>query len=817
MMALRGIGGGARRACLMAATALAGLCLSAPGHAAQGDGNADSAQLAQAEATHVFDIPAQALPGALTLFARQSGLQVTMDSAITQGLSSPGVSGTLSPAAALGRLLAGTGIAWRMIDAKTVALSKAAADGAMILDPVTVEGSATAQASPYEAVRTEGTRSYTTTATTVGKATTAIKDIPQSVSVVTRQMMDDRGVTDLAEAMKETTGMTVVRYDGAGIFNEVKARGYTIDTIQLDGVATSQAGGSFASSFDAAIYDRMEVLRGPAGLYQSGGEPGGTINLVRKRALDHWSFGGAAGVGSWDAYRGEADVTGPLVESGKIRARVVGVLDDRQSYQDVVETNKQLAYGTVEADLTEATTLSVGATKQEIDSVLNHGLTGHADGTLLDAGRSIFIGADWNNLDTNSDEQFAELQHRLDNGGTAQLSARHLDRWMLYQGARANGTVDSNGDVDYETVANEVDREEWSFDGHVTTPVRIGGLIHTVLLGGDYRSQQDDLAYGYGPSGTFNVYSSSHDIAYTDIAYTAGSHTEVEQYGTYGQARIKAGVEWLTLVAGGRMSWWNTEVTNAMTGKVTSRYSSRGEFTPYGGVVLDATKQVSVYASYSEIFKPQSSLDVSGNIIKPRVGGAYEAGIKGSFLDDSLNTHLAVYHMVDENRAVAIPNCLGTNCNEAAGKVRSRGIEAQVSGSPLPQWNMSAGYAYVLTDTQKGTTTTTGQTFAPETPKHSANLWAKYTFSGGMLDALSLGGGIKAVSSFYSQSGNTRWVQDGYAVVNAMAGYAINDNLDLNLTVNNLFDETYYEKMSSGRQFYYGEPRSAMLTLRAKL
>lgn len=234
-------------------------------------------------------------------------------------------------------------------------------------------------------------------------------------------------------------------------------------------------------------------------------------------------------------------------------------------------------------------------------------------------------------------------------------------------------------------------------------------------------------------------------------------------------------------------------------------------------MVLDATKQVSVYASYSEIFKPQSSLDVSGNIIKPRVGGAYEAGIKGSFLDDSLNTHLAVYHMVDENRAVAIPNCLGTNCNEAAGKVRSRGIEAQVSGSPLPQWNMSAGYAYVLTDTQKGTTTTTGQTFAPETPKHSANLWAKYTFSGGMLDALSLGGGVKAVSSFYSQSGNTRWVQDGYAVVNAMAGYAISDSLDLNLTVNNLFDEVYYEKMSAGRQFYYGEPRSAMLTLRAKL
>lgn len=809
--ALPGVGGRLRG--LLATTIMGSVILLHPLATAPAQAQAAGARIAALS----FNIPAQPLIPALVSFSEATGLQLFFDSALARDLKSPGVSGTVTPEAALRQLLAGSGMTYRFTNATTVTLERAAADGAMTLDPVSVEGAQPQQGNLTDPARTEGSHSYTAAATTIGKTPTAIKDIPQSVSVVTREMMDDRNVTDLAQAMKQTTGMTVVRYDGAGIFNEVRSRGYTIETTQLDGVATAQAGGSFATSFDAAIYDRMEVLRGPSGLYQSGGEPGGTINLARKRALDHWSLGGAASAGSWDAYRGEADVTGPLVESGKIRARVVGVFDDRQSYQDVVESNKQLAYGTVEADLSESTTVSVGVTKQEIDAVLNHGLTGYADGRLLDVDRSTFIGANWNNLDTNADEQFVEVQHRLDNGGTAQISGRHLDRWMLYEGARANGAVSNNGNVAYQTVVNEADREEWSFDGHVSTPIDVGGLTHTLLLGADYRTQQDDLAYGYGATGVFNVFSSGHNFGTSSIPYQFRTKTDIEQYGAYGQARIKPGIEWLTLVAGGRMSWWNTEARNELTNAVTARYSSRGEFTPYGGIVLDATRQVSVYASYSEIFKPQNAMDTRGNIIKPRVGGAYEAGVKGSFFDDTLNSHLAVYHMMDQNRAVGIPGCLGTNCNEAAGEVRSRGVEAQVSGSPLPQWDLSAGYAYVLTDIVEGTASTKGETFSPETPKHIANLWAKYTFSGGPLDALSLGGGVKKVSSFYSQSSGTRWVQDGYAVVDALAGYNINEKFDLSLNVNNVFDKKYYEKMSSGRQFYYGEPRSAMLTLRAKL
>lgn len=820
MMVLRGIGEGARMARLMASTALVGLSLAGPVHAAAAEGDARAVQSAQAGATRTFDIPAQALSGALTQFARQSGLQVTMDSAITRGLSSPGVSGAMTPAAALTQLLAGAGITWQMIDAKTVALSRAAAGGAMTLDPVMVEGAASARAMLNDAARTEGSGSYTTTATTVGKEAAAIKDIPRSVSVVTRQMMDDRNVTEVADALKQTPGITVVKYDGGGLRNTIQARGHAIDTVQLDGVSTTWDMNT-GTTFDAAIYDRIEVLRGPAGLYQSGGEPGGSLNLARKRALDRWSFGGEAGIGSWDTYRGVIDVTGPLVESGRIRTRIVGVLDDRDSFVDVVGNEKKTVFGTVEGDLTDDTTVALGLTSQRYSNVQNYGLPAYAGGRLLDADRSTFAGAGWNDMDFDIDEQFVELKHRLDGGGEIRLSGRHQAQNAATIGLWANTVVDpATGNFNSVVWGSRRQAEEWSMDGHVSTPLQVGGLTHTLLLGADYRTRQSDATSSNMVSvNGFNISSMNHDPAVPRLTWGTPSRNSVDQYGAYGQARIKPGVDWLTLVGGGRLSWWSTRTKNMATMVESGRYASHGEFTPYGGVVYDASREVSLYVSYAEIFKPQNSLDIHGNMLPPRIGGSWEVGVKGSFLDGRLNTQLAAYRMIDENRAMPIEGCLGDACNEAAGKVRSRGIEAQADGSPWPNWNVSAGYAYVLTDHLTGTAANKGNTFSTATPKHTATLWAKYTFpEGSPMHGLSVGGGMKTVSSFYvMNSAGTRWVQDGYTVFDALVAYAFTETLDASLTVSNLFDETYYEKVGGdNRQNYYGAPRSAMLTLHAR-
>lgn len=763
-----------------------------------------------------FAIAPQSLATALVQFGQQSGGQITADGDMVRGLSSPGVQGRMTPEQALARLLAGSGLTFTT-EGATIALLRIAADGTMVLDPVTVEGAGgVPQSLAYEAARTEGTKSYATHETTIGKTAVAIKDIPQSVSVVTRQMMDDRGVTTLAEAMKQTTGITAVKYDGSGMRTTFQSRGYEIDTVQKDGVATTwdiNAG----DSFDTALYDRIEVLRGPAGLFQSGGEPGGTINLARKRALANWSLGGEAAAGSWDAYRGVADVTGPLLESGRLRARLVGVVDDRDSFIDEVSSNKKTLYGTVEADLRDDTTLSVGVTRQEIDATQNYGLPAFADGRLLDVDRSTFGGADWNTQERESLDGFLELQKRLETGGEVKVSGRYSHYDATEVGLWTNSAVAaSTGNVSTITYGIWREKEEQSWDAHLSTPVEAGGLTHNVVVGADYRNEETETTWGYARGGSLNIYSGGHGIAYPGLTPLTPTRNTISQYGSYGQVRIKPGVEWLSLVAGGRVSWWNSKSENPDTGAVTTKYAAHGEATPYAGVVWEANRHVSLYGSYTEIFKPQSEKDTSGQILDPRIGGAYEIGVKGSFLDDRLNTHLAVYRMEDQNRAAAIDGCVGDNCYKAAGTVRSQGMETEISGSPLPDWEVSAGYAYVKTDYLTGMDA--GKTFSTNTPKHTANLWVKYTFpEGSPLYRFNLGGGVKAVSSFYSESSGVRWIQDGYAVFDLMAGYAFTDTLGASLSVSNLLDADYYEKVSGAtRQNYYGAPRSAMLALRAK-
>lgn len=762
---------------------------------------------AQAEAeskTVAFDIAAQPLAEALTRFGHQSGMQVSADDSAIGGIRANAVSGTLTPAAALRQILQGTGISYRFTGANAVTIVKAEEGaGATVMDPITVEG-----ANPADPGQTEGTRSYAGSQVTVGsKIPTSIREVPQSVSVVTRQRIEDQNLTTLQDAMKQTTGMTVERFDGSGYFNSITARGYTADTYLLDGLPIG-ANGNLATSLDLAMYDRIEVLRGPAGLFQGAGEPGAAINLVRKRPGRTFAASGAATIGSWKTFRGEGDVSVPIVDSGRIRARVVGVRDDRESFVDIVETKKSFLYGTVEADLTKDTILAVGGAYQDIDTVMDQGLPAYADGRLADVRRSTFTGANWNRQDLHSAESFAELTHTLPGGGRLQGSLRYLYRDMFYRVARAWDAIDPvTGDFPVETVEFGFNRRTWTADVHGTTPFVIGGLTQNVLLGFDYRKYHNtrtDLAFG--PDFTSNIFDPVNDLPEPDFAPSPDVDSDQLQFGAYGQLRIKP-IDWGTLVLGGRVSWWRQN-------SFGSQRSVSAKFTPYAGVVVDLSNQFSAYGSYASIFQPQSAQTVDGAFLPPRTGDQYEIGVKGEFLDGRIQSHLAAFRIDDKNRALPDPDNPGFSI--AAGEVRSQGIESEISGNPLPGLDIVVGYAYTTTEYITAAVTDQGNTFATFTPKHIFNLWSKYTFLGGAVEGLSFGGGVKYVSRFYSEDDGVEFAQDGYATVAAQVGYRLSDHWAGTFTVTNLLDEKYYEKVGfAGRQNFYGEPRAYMLTVRA--
>lgn len=659
---------------------------------------------------------------------------------------------------------------------------------------------------------TEGNDSYSSKAISIGKGTQSRREVPQSTSVTTRQRMDDQNLTQVQDVIKQTTGMTVQRFDGAGLFSNYYSRGYQADSILLDGLTFSNTGN--VTEFDTAIYDRVEVLRGPAGLFQGAGEPGASINLVRKRAYAQPQFQGSAGAGSWNTYRTTADVTSKLNTAGTVRARAVAAYDSRENYKDVVGAERNIAYGTLEIDLTPSTVLSLGATRQEVDSVIDQGLPAYASGKLVNLPVSTFIGAKWNEQRLDSKDYFLELEHLLDNGGQVKFAARHLDRFMLYKGARTNGAIQANGDVAMQNVLYTPDRDSDSADLYVNTPFQFAGQKHNLIVGADWRKQTEDAYAAYGAPTTQNVFNPDPDVPEplfnTNISDTT---SEQKQRGIYGQLRLKPSRP-ATIIIGGRNSWFESSSFNNLTKKQTAQAKENGQFTPYAAAIYDLNKALSAYVSYAEIFQPQSNLDSAGNTLDPRTGDQYEIGLKGEFLDGRLNSHAALFRIRDVNRAVEDTSTASTTDYLALGKVESKGVELEVSGKPLPNWDITAGYAYTKTEaqTQLNATTPAGTVFAPFTPEHSFNLWNKYQLSGALQD-VSLGAGIRSVSSFSAGI----FKAPAYNVASAQIGYRINRHLSASLTANNLFDAKYYEKVSgAGRQNFYGEPRNVMLTLQAK-
>lgn len=660
---------------------------------------------------------------------------------------------------------------------------------------------------------TEGTGQYTARQVNLGKMDQAPREIPQSISVITRQQLDDRNVTKVEDAVKFSTGITVTRFDGAGNYNTFQSRGFDLGAIQLDGVPIPQ--GNY-STLDTAMYDRIEVLRGPAGLLQGGSEPGGTVNLVRKRAPGKLMLNADAAVGSFGLRRGEVDVGGALNAAGTVRARAVAVAEDRDSHVDTLFNNKRMGYGTLEWDLAPSTTLSIGGAQQRVRSSIDQGLPTYADGRLADLPRSAFSGLASNRQDLKTTDLFAELEHRLSGGGTVRLSARDVDRSAFYSAARANSALAPNGNFTMEMVDGLTHVKTRNYDLFASLPVDVAGRSHRLLVGASRSENKSyDNNYVYGTPTQANLLTPNYAAPYPALVLPGYSTiTTRTENALYGQAQVSV-ADSVKVLAGGRLSWADAVTRSTATGAATNVADPGRQFIPSVAVLYDFHPQYTAYAGYSETFVVQSQLDAARNLLAPRTGKQVEFGVKGEFLDKRLQAHAAVFRIIDENRAMTDPNA--TNASIAGGKVRSQGFEAEISGQPQPGWDVVAGYAYNDTLYLHAPVSQVGQVFSPVTPRHSVNLFTRYAFTSPALRGFSIGGGISYRSEFFAQSGALRISPGDYVLASAQVGYQINDQLALNLSVDNLFDKTYYEKVSNTfRQNFYGEPRRVTLALKAR-
>ncbi|SDV46919.1 TonB-dependent siderophore receptor [Chitinasiproducens palmae] len=654
----------------------------------------------------------------------------------------------------------------------------------------------------------EGNGSYTSNAATVaGKTATDLLDVPDSVSVVTRERMNDQNMTTVEEALRYATGVTAVTYGDSTAY--YTARGYPVG-IEFDGIAIA-SGLQYQPQFDLAFYDRAEVFRGPAGLLDGTGEPGGTVNLVRKAPADTFHLESETMVGSWSNYRQMLDVTGPLTPDGALRGRAVVVAQDRHFNVDHSRSKKLALYGALAYDFSPRTTLTVSAAHQvNTLPAFDYGQSLYTDGRFLAGDVSQNYSPSWNYGRTSMQEANANLIHRFDNGWTAQATVfyRHLLNTGTY--AYAGGGVDPDTNlVDYSGQAQRMTTDWFGVDVHTTGTVELFGRRHTLLFGADYQSVWTDSLSAYQDLGYFDAFAPD-TVPQANLPFDSHTKQRLEQFGVYGQARVQL-LDRLTLVLGGREAFMNQQSQSLFPTvedwSVNARVNHK--FIPYAGLVYRIMPDVSVYGSYTKIFAPQTQTTYDGNALRPRSGEQYEVGVKGRFLDGRLNATVAAFRINDTGRAVADP--AHATGSVAAGEARSQGWEAELSGNLTPNWSVYAGYT-LLNTRYESDPYSLGQTLDGEEPRHLFKLWTSYRLAQGALEGVRIGGGVRVMSSTYR---TPEAVQGGYALFDAQLGYRFNRYLDATLSVNNIFDRRYYARVPSSYFGITGDPRNVLLTLRA--
>lgn len=796
-------------------------------------------------ASVVFDIASGPLGQVLTRFAEQSGLRLMVTSDLLAGQRSAGLQGSHEVRAALQRLLEGSDLRAHL-EGDVIMIERVPAAGVGLeLGVTSIQGQSMGLA-------TEGSGSYTTDTTAVGsKVAASVREVPHSVSVITRQRIEDQNLNSLTDVMSKMTGVSLQKggISQAAMGNESNffSRGFAVSNTTIDGGApltTSIAGYGSLSQLDMAQYDHVEFLRGVDGLYSSTGDPGGTVNLVRKRALGTNQLTFSSSAGSWDNYRTEFDLTGPLVDSGAIRGRVGMAYQDSKSFIDYVDTQNTLTYGSLEFDLDPDTTLSLGGSFQDNDGVPYFaGLPRYTNGDDLKLPRHTAYTADWNTVREETTQLYAKLEHAFNADWSLVTDLSYVDIDRDSVGLYFFGGVDplTGTGPTWNQFPNKGGSVRKTANSYVKGSFDAFARQHDVLFGVDYSHTVGSVVQSTGIRGLPLDLSGNNPPEEQGSSYTKKQLLPEIRRSAYGMTRLALSED-LKLILGGRVADYSyqnkQDFANAPASRPGTEHKS-GVFTPYAGLTYDLGEQWTAYTSYAETFTPQAGFtDTDGMQIDPATSKNYEIGLKGQLFDGRMNTSFAVYRIEQEKTAVydedginnGPPEADATCCYFNAGQVISKGFDAEVSGEVAKGLQLMAGYTYnhiTAKDANEGRST-----FEGVTPKHLFKVWGTYQLPGELHDwklglgATSQSGTSKqgSVSTYNPVSGqfdgdpiDYKFMQSGYTLWSASLDYQIDRNWSATLNANNLFDKKYYSTVgTSAYNNFYGDPRNFMLTVRSK-
>jgi catecholate siderophore receptor len=644
------------------------------------------------------------------------------------------------------------------------------------------------------------------------KTDTRIRDIPQSISVITEEQIKDQSLLGLTDAIKYSPG--VMAGQGEGNRDSVWFRGnQSTSDLFVDGVRDD-----VQYYRDLYNIDRVEVLMGPNGMIFGRGGVGGVINRVTKEA--HWENKNELRMqgGTYDHKRSSIDLNSGINET--LAVRINAMIEDSGSFRQGVESEKKAINPTFTFKPSDKTKIVVGMEYFNDKRTNDRGIPSVSNGLQsrpFSTSRSTFFG----NASQSPNEAivkngYAIIDHTFDNGMSVKNTTRFSDYDKYYQNVYANSSVQANGTFTIDGYYDNTQRQNFFNQTDLTYNFKTGSVSHKLLTGLEI-GLQENQNYRIVNSGTDPTPLASNPFALLTFnsSRSRNTSTDISNQAIYLQDQIYLN-EQFQIIAGLRYDKFKTKFNDSVT--IANSATINDQFiSPRVGLVYKPIEPVSLYTNYSLSYLPRTgeqltSLTSSIKSFDPEKFTNIEAGIKYDLLQ-SFSISSSIYRLERSKMAITDPSS-PTNTIIVDGQV-TKGFELGVAGKLFDSYSMYGGYTYQDAEITKnqgtGDAQITSGTPLGHVPKHTFSLWNKYEMNETWSAAL----GIVSRSDMFAATPTTSTAVKlpGYARLDAAIYANINKQTKLQLNIENLLDKTYYQSAHNNNNIMYGYPLIARATL----
>ena len=767
-----------------------------------------AAAQAQASAPMQISIAAQPLAQALNDLARQTRLELMVQPALVAGKAAPAVSGQLTPQQALNRLLAGSGLAATIEGSAVVVKASSDTSAAGNLPLVTVT------AGPQEEAA-GGTTGYVARRSAAGaKTDTPILETPQSISVVTKQQLEDQKPRSIPEALNYTPGAFTGLVGSSNRYDYVALRGFndsSVDSTLLDGLRLLSDQGSYSSmQVDPYFLERIDVVRGPASVLHGRASPGGLVALTRAKPQFEPYREVQLTVGNRNRVESAVDLTGPVDANGVMAYRLTALGRSLDSQFNQVKEQRQAIAPSLTIRPSKDTQLLLQAYLQhDPEGSYHSGVPADASINAKHNGRRIsryFFDGDPSVEKYQRTQRFLGYQfdHAFNDQWKFRQNFRYVSADTTLRQVYGYGWASANELTRYYAGARESTRGH-TIDNQLEGRFETGALKHTLLAGLDYQKRSVGGSWESGGASPINVFAPVYGLPGLSDVTSSPVDRRLEQTGLYIQDQMALGRWRLTL--GGRQDW--AQASNRYGTDAPAEWKG-SRFTKRAGLVYLFDNGIAPYVGYSDGFNPSLRNDQQGNILRPAETRQVEVGIRYQPKGSNTLLSAAVYDLKQENVAT---RPVGATYYVPSGKVRSRGLELEARSQLTSNFSMLASYTFTDMKFIESAEGFTGNT-PYQAPRHMASVWGDWTFMPGF----TLGAGVRHVGTSWVDNANSFKVRP-YAVVDLMLRIDlayVNPSLkgsSLRLSANNVFDKSYVASCLSQQYCYWGDARNVAATL----